>query len=68
MSEPSAESLEKARVWLRAQVMDMGDCEDELAASLGAVLDTIREEERERMRREEAARIAWKRRRASQSF
>lgn len=31
-----------ARAWLRAQVMDMGDCEEELVASLTAVLTETR--------------------------
>lgn len=41
-------NLERARTWLREQVMDMGDCEEVLSKSLATVLDTVTKEERER--------------------
>ncbi len=42
MSEPSAESLERALEWLRSHEIR------DLRTSLATLLDTIREEERER--------------------
>ena len=58
MSEPSAESLVRAKGFMERIVALDWAKDGEAEHALATLLNTIREEERGRMRREEAARIA----------